>query len=76
MKLTLAKGAALEEPSGLFNASRDGNVRRAIDPRERDAIDHEAFKALIRAVAALNTRRREAAAEGGTRGCAGVMAGS
>lgn len=54
VKLTFAKGAALEDPSGLFNASLDGNVRRAIDLREGEAIDADAFKALIRAAVALN----------------------
>jgi len=55
VKLTFAKGAALEDPSGLFNASLDGNTRRAIDLHEGDRIDEEALKALIRAAAALNT---------------------
>ena len=55
VKLTFAKGAALKDPSGLFNSSLDGNVRRAIDIREDDKIDEKAFKALIRAAAALNT---------------------
>jgi hypothetical protein len=55
MKLTFAKGAALEDPSGLFNSSLEGNVRRAIDIHEGDKIDEKALKALIRAAAALNT---------------------
>jgi hypothetical protein len=55
VKLTFAQGAALEDPSRLFNASLDGNVRRAIDLRQGDPIDDEAFKALIRAAVALNT---------------------
>jgi hypothetical protein len=55
VKLTFARGAALPDPSGLFNASLDGNVRRAIDIREGDRIDEKAFKALIRAAVALNT---------------------
>jgi hypothetical protein len=55
VKLTFAKGAALEDPSGLFNSSLEGNVRRAIDIHEGDKIDATAFKALIRAAAALNT---------------------
>ncbi|HEU6443395.1 MAG TPA: DUF1801 domain-containing protein, partial [Microvirga sp.] len=55
VKLTFAKGAALEDPAGLFNASLDGNTRRAIDLHEGDRIDEEALKALIRAAAALNT---------------------
>ena len=54
VKLTFAKGASLEDPSGLFNASLEGNVRRAIDIHEGDEIDGDAFKALIRAAAALN----------------------
>ena len=54
VKLTFAKGASLEDPSGLFNSSLDGNVRRAIDLFEGDAIDGEAFKALVREAAALN----------------------
>jgi hypothetical protein len=55
VKLTFAKGAALEDPSGLFNASLEGNVRRAIDIHEGDRIDAKALKALIRAAVALNT---------------------
>jgi hypothetical protein len=54
VKLTFAKGAALPDPKGLFNSSLDGNVRRAIDIREGEAIDGEALKALVRAAAALN----------------------
>jgi hypothetical protein len=54
VKLTFAKGAALEDPSGLFNSSLEGNVRRAIDIREGEKIDEDALKALIRAAAALN----------------------
>jgi hypothetical protein len=54
VKLTFAKGAALSDPSGLFNSSLEGNVRRAIDIREGETIDGEALKALIRAAAALN----------------------
>ena len=54
VKLTFAKGAALEDPSGLFNSSLDGNTRRAIDLHEGDEIDEDAFKALIRAAVALN----------------------
>src|SRR5262249_19512998 len=57
VKLTFAKGASLEDPSGLFNASLDGNVRRAIDIHEGDKIDEKALKALIRAAVALNTSR-------------------
>lgn len=58
VKMTFAKGALLDDPSGLFNASLDGNVRRAIDFREGDAVDEEALAALIRAAVALNTSRR------------------
>ncbi|MBX9296836.1 DUF1801 domain-containing protein [Chromobacterium vaccinii] len=54
VKLTFLKGASLDDPSGLFNASLDGNARRAIDIREGDAIDADAFKALILAAVALN----------------------
>ena len=54
VKLTFLKGASLEDPSGLFNSSLEGNARRAIDIHEGDAIDEKAFKALIRAAAALN----------------------
>ena len=60
VKLTFAKGAALDDPSGLFNASLDGNARRAIDLHEGDRIDEPAFKALIRAAVALNTSRSAA----------------
>ncbi|WP_394791253.1 DUF1801 domain-containing protein [Rhodoferax sp.] len=55
VKLTFAKGASLPDPAGLFNASLDGKVRRAIDLHEGDAVDAEAFKTLVRAAAALNT---------------------
>ena len=54
VKLTFAKGASLKDPSGLFNSSLDGNVRRAIDLHEGDEIDTRAFKLLIRAAADLN----------------------
>jgi hypothetical protein len=54
VKLTFAKGASLDDPAGLFNASLEGNVRRAIDIRESDQIDEEALKGLIRAAVALN----------------------
>jgi len=56
VKLTFAKGAALKDPSGLFNASLEGNVRRAIDIREGDKIDEAALKDLIRAAVALNLK--------------------
>jgi hypothetical protein len=54
VKLTFLKGASLEDPAGLFNASLDGNARRAIDIREGEEVDAAAFKALILAAAALN----------------------
>jgi len=57
VKLTFAKGAQLEDPSGLFNSSLDGNVRRAIDFHEGDKVNDKALKALIRAAVALNTAR-------------------
>ena len=55
VKMTFAKGASLEDPSGLFNSSLEGNTRRAIDISEADEIDDEALKALIHAAVALNT---------------------
>ena len=55
VKLTFAKGASLDDPSGLFNSSLDGNTRRAIDIHEGDKINDKALKALIRAAVALNT---------------------
>ncbi len=55
LKMTFAKGASLDDPSGLFNSSLEGNVRRAIDFHEGEEIDEEALKALIRAAVALNT---------------------
>ncbi|MGR9239470.1 DUF1801 domain-containing protein [Rhizobium leguminosarum] len=61
VKLTFAKGASLEDPSGLFNSSLDGNTRRAIDFHEGDEIDEQALKTLVRAAAALNTSTRAAA---------------
>lgn len=54
VKTTFAKGAALDDPKGLFNSSLDGNVRRAIDFQEGDTIDEAAFKALVRAASAAN----------------------
>jgi hypothetical protein len=60
VKLTFAKGAALEDPSGLFNSSLEGNTRRAIDIHEGEPIDDEALKALIRAAAALNISKAAA----------------
>jgi hypothetical protein len=61
VKLTFAKGASLEDPSGLFNSSLDGNTRRAIDFHEGDESDEQALKTLVRAAAALNTSTRAAA---------------
>jgi hypothetical protein len=61
VKLTFAKGASLKDPSGLFNSSLEGNVRRAIDIHEGDRIDGKALKALIRAAVALNTGKQAAA---------------
>ena len=55
VKMTFAKGASLEDPSGLFNASLGGNTRRAIDIHEGERVDEEALKALIRAAVAFNT---------------------
>jgi hypothetical protein len=57
VKMTFAKGAALKDPSGLFNSSLDGNTRRAIDFHEGEKIDEEALKALIRAAVTLNMSR-------------------
>ena len=54
VKLTFANGAALDDPAGLFNSSLDGTTRRAIDVREGETVDSEAFKALIREAMALN----------------------
>ncbi len=59
VKLTFAKGASLDDPSGLFNASLDGNTRRAIDIHEDDTIDEKALKALIRAAVILNTSKSQ-----------------
>ncbi len=59
VKMTFAKGAALADPAGLFNASLEGNTRRAIDLREGERIDAEALKALIRAAVALNTTSKK-----------------
>src|SRR3981189_623177 len=61
VKMTFAKGAALEDPCGLFNSSLEGNTRRAIDFYEGDKIDEKALKALIRAAVALNTSARATA---------------
>jgi hypothetical protein len=61
VKMTFAKGASLDDPSGLFNSSLEGNTRRAIDFHESDKIDEKALKTLIRAAVALNTSVRTAA---------------
>ena len=58
VKMTFAKGASLADPSGLFNSSLEGNVRRAIDVREGEKIDEKALEALVRAAVELNTARR------------------
>ena len=57
VKMTFAKGASLDDPSGLFNSSLEGNTRRAIDFHEGDEVDEEALRALIRAAVALNLGR-------------------
>jgi hypothetical protein len=54
VKVTFAKGAKLADPTGMFNSSLEGNIRRAIDWREGEAVDESAFKALVRAAVALN----------------------
>ena len=59
VKLTFAKGASLEDPSGLFNSSLEGNTRRAIDIHEGDKIDEKALKALIRAAVTLNNSKAQ-----------------
>jgi len=58
VKMTFAKGAALDDPAGLFNSSLDGNVRRAIDFHEGDRVDEKALKALVRAAVALNLAKK------------------
>ena len=58
VKMTFPKGAALKDPSGLFNSSLEGNTRRAIDVREGEKIGEKALKALIRAAVALNTQKK------------------
>ena len=57
VKMTFAKGASLEDPSGLFNASLEGNTRRAIDVHEGDEIDAKALKALVRSAITLNSKK-------------------
>lgn len=64
VKLTFAKGAMLDDPAGLFNASLEGKVRRAIDIREGEQVDAEAFKALVRAAVELNVATRSAKGRG------------
>ncbi len=59
VKMTFAKGAALKDPSGLFNSSLDGNTRRAIDFREGEKIDEKALKALVRAAVTLNKSKAQ-----------------
>ena len=59
VKLTFAKGAFVKDPSGLFNAGFDGNLRRAIDIREADAVDAKAFKQLVKAAVKLNAAESE-----------------
>jgi hypothetical protein len=59
VKMTFAKGASLDDPSGLFNSSLDGNVRRAIDFHEGEAVDEDALKALVRAAVALNAAKAQ-----------------
>ncbi|MBR0855273.1 DUF1801 domain-containing protein [Bradyrhizobium liaoningense] len=61
VKLTFAKGAALDDPVGLFNSSLDGNVRRAIDIREGEKVNEKALKALIRAAVELNASKKKPA---------------
>jgi len=60
VKVTFAKGASLDDPSGLFNSSLDGNTRRALDIEENDQLDEEAFIALVRAAVELNSRPHRA----------------
>ncbi len=64
VKLTFARGAALQDPSGLFNSSLDGNVRRAIDIREGEKVNEKALKALIRAAVALNLESKRQSTRG------------
>lgn len=61
VKMTFARGAALDDPAGLFNSSLDGNVRRAIDIRQDEDINEKALKALIRAAVALNASKKKPA---------------
>jgi hypothetical protein len=70
VKLTFLKGASLDDPAKLFNASLDGNARRAIDIREGEEVDAEAFKALVRAAAALNASAKTKPKRARTAACA------
>ena len=72
VKLTFAKGASLEDPAGLFNASLEGNMRRAIDIHEGDKIAERPFKALVRAAAALNTSSRRTPSKAKPKAAAGT----
>jgi hypothetical protein len=76
VKLTFAKGATLDDPARLFNASLDGNVRRAIDLHEGDKIDERAFKSLVRAAVALNESSRRKPAPAKSKTGAGRRTGS
>lgn len=71
VKLTFARGASLPDPRGLFNASLEGNARRAIDLREGDSLDGRAFQALVRAAVALNVGAAAPVSKGAARGAAG-----
>ena len=64
VKMTFAKGASLEDPTGLFNSSLEGNTRRAIDVREGEEIDAKALKTLVRAAIALNTSGKKRTSKG------------
>ena len=66
VKMTFAKGASLPDPAGLFNSSLDGNVRRAIDVHEGEAIDEKALQALVRAAAELNAAASSSSSSKGT----------
>ena len=76
VKLTFAKGASLEDPTGLFNASLEGNMRRAIDIHEGDKTNERAFKALVRAAAALNTSSRRTPSTAKAKAKAAAAAGT
>jgi hypothetical protein len=76
VKLTFARGASLADPRGLFNASLEGNTRRAIDLREGEVLDAEAFKALLQAAVAENLRSSAPQSQGRGRTWAGSHSGS